>query len=321
MAENKMIRLGQASRKLNVGHNTILDFLAEKGFEVENNPNAKLTGEQFAMLSKEFATSASEKREASGLTIGVKHIEDVTIETEAEAHRKKTDEDEQILIKNLGSSEIKVKEDAKPERVEVEKTKLEGIKVLGKIDLEKKKVKEEPKKEEPKKDEEVKEKVEEKVEKKEFDVIKGRADKLQGLKVVDRIELPAEKKKEQPVASSDKRDEARKRRPRKRIIPAKDDRTGSKGGKKSFAPRTQKAEPTEKEIQEQVRATLAKLSGSQKKVGGAKYRKEKRQAVSEAEDERLLQEQEDSKTLKVTEFISANDLASLMNVSVNDVIS
>ena len=318
-----MIRLGQASRKLNVGHNTILEFLAEKGFEVENNPNAKLTGEQFAMLSKEFATSASEKREASGLTIGVKHIEDVTIETEAEAHRKKTDEDEQILIKNLGSGEIKVKEEAKPEKVEVEKTKLEGIKVLGKIDLEKKKAKEEPKKEEPKKPEEVKEKVEEKVEKKEIDVIKGRADKLQGLKVVDRIELPAGKKKEQPVASSDKRDEARKRRPRKRIIPAKEDRAGSKGAgaKKTFAQRTQKAEPTEKEIQEQVRATLAKLSGSQKKVGGAKYRKEKRQAVSEAEDERLLQEQEDSKTLKVTEFISANDLASLMNVSVNDVIS
>ncbi len=321
MAENKMIRLGQASRKLNVGHNTILDFLAEKGFEVENNPNAKLTGEQFAMLSKEFATSASEKREASGLTIGVKHVENVTIETETEAHRKKTEEDEQILIKNLGSTEIKVKEETKPEKIETEKTKLEGIKVLGKIDLDKKKPKEETKAEEPKEKEKEKEKpAEEKVEKKEIDVIKGRADKLQGLKVVDRIELP-EKKKEQPVASSDKRDEARKRRPRKRIIQTKDDRSGAKGGKKSFTQRPQKAEPTEKEIQEQVRATLAKLSGGQKKAGGAKYRKEKRQAVSEAEDERLLQEQEDSKTLKVTEFISANDLASLMNVSVNDVIS
>jgi len=328
MAENKMIRLGQASRKLNVGHNTILDFLSQKGFEVENNPNAKLTGEQFAMLSKEFATSASEKLEASGLTIGVKHTENVTIETENEAHRKKTDEDEQILIKNLGSTEIKAKEEVKPEKVEREKTKLEGIKVLGKIDLEKKKVKEEPKKaqqeEKPKSEAKPEEVVEEKIEKKEQELIKAKANKLQGLKVVDKIELPAEKKKEQPVASSDKRDEARKRRPRKRINtgPLKDDRgTGGAKGKKPFTQRTQKAEPTEKEIQEQVRATLAKLSGGQKKVGGAKYRKEKRQAVSDAEDERILQEQEDSKTLKVTEFISANDLASLMNVSVNDVIS
>ncbi len=61
MAEEKMIRLGQASRKLNVGHNTILEFLAKKGFNVENNPNTKLTPEQYAMLAKEYASSASEK--------------------------------------------------------------------------------------------------------------------------------------------------------------------------------------------------------------------------------------------------------------------
>ena len=78
---------------------------------------------------------------------------------------------------------------------------------------------------------------------------------------------------------------------------------------------------SEKEIQDQIRATLAKLSGGQKKFSGAKYRKEKRQAVSDAQEEKLLQEQESSKTLRVAEFISANDLASMMNVSVNDVIS
>src|SRR5512137_1843329 len=102
MAEEKLIRLGQASRKLNVGHNTILDFLAKKGFTVENNPNAKLTPEQFAMLSKEFASSASEKAEASGLTIGVKHVEVAPAKPEPEVHRKKSEEEESILIKNLG---------------------------------------------------------------------------------------------------------------------------------------------------------------------------------------------------------------------------
>src|ERR1700750_125214 len=106
MAEEKMIRLGQASRKLNVGHGTILDFLAKKGFKVENNPNAKLTAEQFALLSKEYASSASEKIEAHGLTIGTKHADNVTIKSEQETHRKKTDEEERILIKNLGSKEI-----------------------------------------------------------------------------------------------------------------------------------------------------------------------------------------------------------------------
>jgi len=138
MAEEKLIRLSQAARKLNVGHNTILDFLTKKGFEVENNPNAKLTPEQIALLSKEFASSATEKLEASGLSIGVKHV-DTHIETEKETAKKRVeDEESNIMIKNLGSKDLKAKEEAKFEKVEREKPKLEGIKVLGKIELEKK---------------------------------------------------------------------------------------------------------------------------------------------------------------------------------------
>jgi translation initiation factor IF-2 len=351
MAEEKLIRLGQASRKLNVGHNTILDFLAKKGFNVENNPNAKLSPEQFAMLSKEFASSASEKAEASGLTIGVKHVEVAPSKPEPEVHRKKTEEEESVLIKNLGSKEIlKAKEEVKPEKVELEKPKLEGIKVLGKIELEKEKEKKKPKEKEKEVESEVKPevkvepvvttpqpepKVEPVIEKQipvehELELIKAKAGKLQGLKVVDKIELPVEKKKDQPVASSDLNKAAAQKRPRKRLPNFNEQKgqrpqqqTGSqqRQPQKPFPPRQPKAEPTDKEIQDQIRATLAKLSGGQKKTTGAKYRKEKRQAISEAEEERLLQEQESSKTLKVTEFISANDLASLMNVSVNDVIS
>lgn len=353
MAEEKGIRLGQASRKLNVGHNTILDFLAKKGFAVENNPNAKLTAEQFAMLAKEYASSASEKLEASGLTIGVKHEPNIPAKPEPEVIRKKTEEEESVLIKNLGSKEIlKPKEEsAKLDKVEIEKPKLEGFKVLGKVDLEKDKKKEKEKEKEvikektaepeaivPKEKEKEKEKelvkevkaevkpVVEKAPEPETELIKAKADKLQGLKVVDKINLP--------VASSDPNknsnsQQQQQKRPRKRIPNFNDQKGGprpggaggnNKGGGRP-APRVQKVEPTDKEIQEQIRATLAKLSSGQKKFTGAKYRKEKRQAVSEAEEERLQQEQEQSKTLKVTEFISANDLASLMNVSVNEVIS
>ncbi len=323
MAEDKGIRLGQASRKLNVGHNTILDFLAKKGIKIENNPNAKLTADQFAMLAKEYASSASEKLEASGLTIGGKHGETPTVKTEPEVHRKKVDEEESMLIKNLGSKDIvKHKEEAKPDKVEIEKPKLEGFKVLGKLDLEKKKTKEpEPEiKSEVKVTVEVKPSEPEKVVEPELELIKAKAGKLQGLKVVDKIDLP--------VASSDPTKSAaaqHQKRPRKRIPNFNDNKgprpAGGGGPKGKPAPRVQKVEPTDKEIQDQIRATLAKLSGGQKKFTGAKYRKEKRQAVSDAEVERLQQEQEQSKTLKVTEFISANDLASLMNVSVNDVIS
>src|SRR5882724_2972975 len=204
MADEKGIRLGQASRKLNVGHNTILDFLAKKGFSVENNPNAKLTSEQFAMLAKEYASSASEKLEASGLTIGVKHGEPAVKIPEPEVHRKKTEDEESMLIKNLGSKEIvKHKEEVKIDKVEIEKPKLEGIKVLGKLDLEKEKEKEKEKKKP--KEEVAAIVVEEKVVKEipvevkpvvekapepELELIKAKANKLQGLKVIDRISLP-----------------------------------------------------------------------------------------------------------------------------------
>ena len=140
MAEEKSIRASQAARKLNVGLHTVFEFLAKKGHEVENNPNAKLTPEQFAILSKEYASSATEKLEASGLTIGVKHTENIVIEAEKDT-KKPVEEEESVMIKNLASK----KEEAatatapeKPEKVERERPVLEGIKVVGKIDLEKK---------------------------------------------------------------------------------------------------------------------------------------------------------------------------------------
>jgi translation initiation factor IF-2 len=362
MAEEKSIRLSQAARKLNVGHNTILDFLAKKGFEVENNANAKLTPEQFNLLSKEFASSATDKLEASGLSIGAKHVDNLVVESQKEVAKKRIDEEESIMIKNLGSKEVKAKEEAKTEKVEREKPKLEGIKVVGKIDLEKKppvkaEVEEEPPvvvepppvvKEEPvippvKKVEPppvvVVQKQPEPEPQPESEVIKAKADKLKGLKVVDKIELPVEKekKKDGPVASSDTSKDAKGKRPRKRIANFDNNQqqqgqgqnkgprpqhSGPPPRKGPPGPRVQKEEPSEKEIQDQIRATLAKLSGGgQKKVSGAKYRREKRQAISDAQEQQMLHDAEQSKTLKVTEFISANDLASMMNVSVNDVIS
>ncbi len=350
MADEKTMRLSQVARKLNVGRNTILEFLTDKGFEVDSSPNSKITGEQYSMLSKEFAASASEKEEASGLTIGTKHAEHVVIDSETETSDSRDDE-ESVLIKNLSAKsetpqpkekaepkeEKKKEEPASEEKPPVEEKKKEepekaettkvGLKVLGKIDLDQKwKKKEEEKKEEPRKEEKEEKKEPAQEEKKpepekkkepeaEKEFISARADKLQGLKVVGKIELPEKKdKKSKPVASSDdQKERKKKKRPRKRI--SKTDRDSRRRG------RQDKEEPSDKEIQDQIKATLAKLSGGGKKSSGSKYRREKRSAAAEAKEEQMLQEQEESKTLKVTEFISANDLASLMDVSVNEVIS
>ncbi|MGK7391305.1 MAG: translation initiation factor IF-2, partial [Candidatus Cyclobacteriaceae bacterium M2_1C_046] len=200
-------------------------------------------------------------------------------------------------------------------------------------------VKEAPKqvaeKKEEKKEEVKAEKVEEKPKEKvaetpqkeaaeEKEVIEAKADKLKGLKVVGKIELPEKKKKKkeaEPVASSDERKEAakKKKRPRKRIAKSAPPRGDRKAATRRGRP--EKEEVSDKEIQEQIKQTLARLSGGGKKKGGAKYRREKRSAIAEEKEKELQQQEEESKTLRVTEFISANDLASLMNVNVNEVIA
>ncbi|QKG53360.1 translation initiation factor IF-2 [Hymenobacter sp. BRD67] len=81
-------------------------------------------------------------------------------------------------------------------------------------------------------------------------------------------------------------------------------------------------EQNDKQIQEQIKATLAKLSGGKNNAAAnrAKYRRDKRGMAAEEREALRAQNELDAKTLKLTEFISANDLASLMDVNVNEVI-
>jgi translation initiation factor IF-2 len=421
MAEEKLMRLSQVARKLNVGITSIVDHLSAKGFEVDSNPNSKITPEMLTILSKEFESFEQEKNKASGLTIGKKHMGDVVIDAnKVENTKEQEEEEEEIFIKNatviteepvaVKPVESPVKETAPiTDEEPTGKVKLQGLNVIGKIDLPGDKAKGGKKSSEPKKTEKpavvkVEEtvvektpapvaelKVEEKatVEEKPTpvvetptpapvatppvmevktpnpteevpeSVIKAEADKLQGLRVLGKIELPSEKKKEPTrVASSDDKSKNNKRK-RKRMTTgggtpvslnqgqggqSGSPQSGHQGGQggnhhhkggnrpnqhnkgghhRNDKPAPEKQELSEKEIQDKIKATMAKLSGSGKSspVSRAKYRKDKRSSAAEAEEERLLQEQEDAKVLKVTEFISASDLASMMEVSVNEVIS
>jgi len=344
------MRLSQVARKLNVGTSTIAEHLANKGFEIENKPNTKITIEQFNMVSKEFESSAMDKEEALGMTIGQKYSDNLVIYSGSESHQKKRADEEEIFIKNISiegtSEETLTPPQEKPEEAEFETPKLQGIKVVGKIDLEETKpVKEEKEEEEIKniqgEPSSTKTQEETKVEEAELppkeidkDIIQAKADSLKGLTVLGKIELPA--KKDKPVASSDEQKEhKKKKRPRKRLQltddleQAKDKKPSStattkqeKQPKKFSKRKVTKEELSEQEVQDQIKATLAKLSGAKKGgVSRAKYRKDKRSAIADAAEEKILQEQEESNVLQVTEFISANDLASLMNVSVNEVIS
>ena len=83
----------------------------------------------------------------------------------------------------------------------------------------------------------------------------------------------------------------------------------------------QPVEVSEEEVAKQVRETLARLTSKNNKMGkGAKYRREKREAIREQMEEEMMNEMADNKVLKLTEFVTANELATMMNVPVTSII-
>ena len=97
------------------------------------------------------------------------------------------------------------------------------------------------------------------------------------------------------------------------------DDAGGKNRKNRKNKRPFKAEISDEDVQKQVKETLARLTAKTPKKS-AKWRKEKREAVEEREREAAELEAREEKTLKLTEFVTANDLAVMMNVPVNKVI-
>ncbi|GHC42283.1 translation initiation factor IF-2 [Ulvibacter litoralis] len=99
--------------------------------------------------------------------------------------------------------------------------------------------------------------------------------------------------------------------------PARKSGGGSVGRGRTNVP---KEEPSEEEVQKQVRETLEKLQGKSSKGKGAKYRREKRDSHRQkTEDEQALQDAD--KTLKLTEFVTVSEVATMMDVPVTKVIS
>jgi translation initiation factor IF-2 len=157
--------------------------------------------------------------------------------------------------------------------------------------------------------------------------------KLVGPRVVGKIDLPAEEKKKatpfQPVRVSSDSDFRRKKR-RKRILKEKEgtpvvkpfatDKKEKTSAKKVVKKRPVRAEVNEEEVQKQIKETLARLT-TKGKSKGSRYRREKREAISQKHQEVVDQQELDKNILKVTEFVSVNELASMMSIPVTDIIS
>lgn len=180
-------------------------------------------------------------------------------------------------------------------------------------------------------------------------------EKLSGPNILGKINLPTEQPKKKPVASSSDFEGEKRKRKRKDNKPGTPNAGGGEkqntgerttyfsrpgghpstrpgggqrgpgqrgpGGQRqgnNANPNTPRPEPSEKEIQDQIKATLARLSGGGKSKA-SKFRKEKRSAHAQRAEQ--IAEQSSEKIIQVTEFVSANELAKLMDIPVTQIIS
>ena len=112
----------------------------------------------------------------------------------------------------------------------------------------------------------------------------------------------------------------RKRQGEKAASTAAGKESGKKQRERNRKAKEVKAEVTEEDVAKQVKETLARLTNKQKGNKGAKFRKEKREQARAQQEEERLEAKAESKILKLTEFVTANELANMMQVPVTKVI-
>jgi translation initiation factor IF-2 len=339
MADQPSVRLNKVLRELNISLDRAVEFLNQKGIEVDARPTTKITTEVYKTLLDEFETDKSKKVASH------------------EISEEKRKEKETLRIIQEKKEQERLDQIAKREALKTNRVALEKPKTLGKIDLDSLNKPSPPAKEEvkpvEKKEEVVAPKIEaEKVEEKqtppatpdepavkvsaekeegsknasdnESETLKTKYTKLTGPKKTGQtINLDEVNKKEKTVEDARKR---KRKRISKDVKPSANKNNNSNnrgGGQRKGRPNNtvKKEEPTEEEVQKQIRETLEKLQGKSNKSKGAKYRRDKRVQHRQKSEEELAQIEAESKVLKVTEFITVGEVATMMNITSTEIIS
>ena len=364
------IRLSKLTKQFSIGLARLVDFLNEKGANVEMNPNAKVSDEYLPAIEAKFGEDQKLKEDSEKVTIKLKEIIEMGSKKKAETEEFIPEREVVIKTTTLNAepvheapapvSQPEPEPAPAPAQEPVKETPQEdgGIKIIDKIDLsqfDKKPAKKEvpapaveepvvaePVAAEPEPIEEPAPAVEETAPQQtanEPREMKVEVERLAGPKVVDKIDLSQfdkkkKKKKRERIdkAGSQKVDVTKVEADPK---PKKDNKGGKPGapapqqgqGKKNdnkksrrdrggdkFKPMTeQEQEEMQKEIQKQIKETYARMNEGKKNNFGAKHRKDKREAASQRLQEEMEMQQLEQKVLKVTEFVTVNDLATLMN--------
>ena len=293
------IRLNKVLRELNISIDRVADFLESKGHTIEKRPTTKISKDLYSLLCDEFQIDA-DKKIASKEVVEAKNKEKEEIREKQERQQEDSIKPQSEIIKAS--------------------SKVVQFKKLGKIDLEPKKEAEKAQNPDEKSivanEKETQKSTPENIE----NVKKDNYKKLSGLKSTgETIDLNQFKKTE----SSETLPKSKKRR--RRIVSKQDDsnqnNTSFKAKQKERFKRPTKEEPSEEEVQQQIKETLEKLQGKSSKGKAAKYRRDKRDQHKQKSEEELAALEEESKILKVTEFVTASEIATMMDVSPTEIIS
>ena len=295
MSELNKIRLNKVIREFNISLERIVEFLSSNGHEIEPRPTTKISQNQYDLLVSEFSSDRSSKVESHDLT------------------EEKQKEKEELRIKFEQEKEEKSRN-----RIITSKSSIHQFKKVGEINLNEKTIVQDVKVEVNKNKDKLFIKDENQSQSSENleSKIHTKYEKLSGLKKTgEKINLDQFKKSE---ADDDTLKNKRKRRRIAKDIPSNRDVSKTVISKQKKI-KSSDSLPNDDIVQKQIRETLEKLQTSSKS-NAAKYRKEKRDSHKKrSEDQEKIDS--DKKIIQVTEFITVGEVATMMEVSGNDIIS
>ena len=353
-------RIKQVLTEFNIGMSTLVNFLEKKGITIDANPMSKLDENAYALVQKEFLSQQQVKEDAKKIagTLRIPESEKKTtyqLEKEEKPKEKEKEKEKETFIEtavetpkaptvvgkiDLDKFSKKAKEETPAEKKEEKTEKQEPKAPVAQVSEKKeaapkkeekkekkaKEVKAEAKKEEKKEaPEQPMQEPEQKKEEAKSNFIETKVEQLQGPKDTgQRIDLS---KFESPKKKSGGKRERIKKNTKEKVDINKESsqnreaakKAKDKKGKKGFKPI--RNEVDEDEVQKQIKETYQRMVEGKGKTKGSKYRKEKREIAEERREEEIQRRGEESNILKVTEFVTVNDLAVMIDQPVTKVIS
>ena len=356
MTNNRKVRLIQVAKEFKVGLNSITDYLLKKGVADDLTPNSPVSPEVYAMLEKEFGSNKSiTGNERDNIRERISMNKQAAVSLNGDKKEEKADDQEVIVKSNVISVKDEVQQpkilgkiDLEPKKKpQPEAPKKEEPKPQPQPAAEKPQPKPEPApapapeqpKQEPKAEE-----------KKDGGVFRVNQTQLAGPQILgtmdvsgmvpggkhkrkrlDKEKVDVNKQNNQGGNQGGKKDKDKKNKP-SQGQPQQNNQNNQNQPKPGEGRRNKKKdkhqpkpvvrpEVSDEEVSKQIKDTLARLTAKGAKNKGAKYRKEKREEIREKMSEEMEREQMERSVLKVTEFVTVSELATMMNVSPMEVIS